>query len=212
LNPGYTLSAISKYVGSGDASEHLLVGLEATSHRLDGLGIASVIIRDTPSVSPFQNGRTLGLFFVAFVPRMLWPEKPNIQIGQWITDVYGSGPHIDARTAPTPIGEFYLNFGIPGVILGLMLLGTVLRLAHETLSRHRATAPTILAQTVVVLILCLHFAGSVAGVYGQVAFTLIPLYVLHLAIRFVLPVTYYEGGARGGTGGVAAATGSAGHA
>lgn len=181
-NPGNTLSLISGFVGTGEFSEHLQLGYEATAHRIDGLGIASVIIRDTPGVSPFQYGRTLGLFFVSFVPRIFWREKPDINIGQWITDVYGSGPHIQSHTAPTPIGEFYLNFGVPGVLFGLMLLGVVLRLAHEGLSRRGATAPSILAQSVILVIFGLQFAGSVAGVYGQVVFTLVPILMLRLLI------------------------------
>ena len=183
MNPGYTLGMIGSFAASGEISDYLETGFEATAHRIDGLGIASVIIRDTPGVSPFQNGRTLGLFFVSFIPRILWPGKPNINIGQWITDVYGSGPHITSNTAPTPIGEFYLNFGVAGIVFGLMFLGIVLRLAHETLSQRGATAPSILAQSVIVVIFGIQFAGSVAGVYSQVAFTLVPLLLLNIAIR-----------------------------
>jgi len=183
MNPGYTLGMIGRFAASGKITDYLAMGFEATAHRIDGLGIASVIIRDTPGVSPFQNGRTLGLFFVSFIPRILWPNKPDINIGQWITDVYGSGPGITSSTAPTPIGEFYLNFGVSGIVFGLIFLGIVLRLAHETLSRRGATAPSILAQSVIVVIFGLKFAGSVAGLYGQVVFTLVPLLLLNIAVR-----------------------------
>jgi hypothetical protein len=186
-NPGYTLGEVSSFVSQGHLGLYLQDGFEATSHRIDGLGITSVIVRDTPSLSPFQQGRTLKLFFIAFVPRILWSGKPKIHIGQWITDVYGTGPHVEANTAPTPIGEFYLNFGVAGVIGGMLVLGVVLRLAHETLSKCGITAPTLLAQVIILISFGLQFAGAVAGQYSKIAFILIPLALLHLVIRTLTP-------------------------
>jgi hypothetical protein len=77
-DPLPALSRTSNFLSSGRLSDYLVYGLEATSRRLDAIGVTSVIIRDTPSISPFQNGRTLALIPIAYIPRALWPEKPII--------------------------------------------------------------------------------------------------------------------------------------
>ena len=186
-DPVGMLTAIGAGSRSWDLSEWMKTGIQATSHRFDALGCASVLMRDTPSRVEFQNGRTLALFFKAWVPRILWPDKPNIMIGQWITDVYGSGPHIRSNTAPSHIGEYYINFGILGVVLGMFIVATVGRVAHETLMQQNSTAPALLAMTVIVYQLILKFESSVGGMYAGIGFAIIPIYFIHRAVKLTLP-------------------------
>lgn len=187
-DPNATIMRVSQFVSSSRPGEYFAEGLAATGARLDGLGVTSVIVRDTPRVSPFQNGRTLWLFFVAFVPRVFWPSKPTITIGEFITDVYGSGPMIDSDTGPTQIGDYYLNFGTPGVVAGMVLLGILLRLAHEVFLRdERPTASAMLAVVVILYQLTIRFEGGVAAQYASTAFALIPLGLIALVIRILVP-------------------------
>lgn len=189
-DPNSALERVGSFVSSSRFGEYTAAGLTATGGRLDGLGVTSVIVRDTPRVSPFQNGRTLGLFFLAFVPRLFWPSKPTITIGNWITEVYGSGPDVAlvSATGPTQVGDYYLNFGTAGVIGGMMLLGTLLRMAHEALLRDESpTAPAILAAIVVLYNLTIRFEGNVAAQYANTAFALIPIAVIALAVRVAFP-------------------------
>jgi hypothetical protein len=82
----------------------------------------------TPQYVPFQDGRTIIEAIYAVVPRLLWPDKP---------EVGGSGEYVSEHTMipfakGTSVGlgqvfEFYINFGIPGVIGGFLLLGMMLR-------------------------------------------------------------------------------------
>jgi hypothetical protein len=186
-DPGQTLRRVSAYLSGQRADEYLSEGLESTGQRIDTLGVTSVIVRDTPSRVAFQNGRTLGLFFVAFVPRALWPDKPNISIGQWITDVYGSGPEIISSTAPNTVGDYYLNFGLIGVIGGLFFLGMLLRITHECLLHERPTAAGMLGAVVVLFHIAVRFEGNVAIQYAGMVIALIPVVVTHLVVRMFLP-------------------------
>jgi peptidoglycan/LPS O-acetylase OafA/YrhL len=144
-NPGVALTKMSKFLGSSEPAEYFTTGLLATVGRMDCIGAASVLIRDTPKVSPFQNGKTIGLFFVAFIPRAIWPDKPIITIGQFFTDVYGTGPHIEQGTAPSQIGEFFINFGYLGIVGGMLFYGLALRSFHEMLLAGRLTTPGLLS-------------------------------------------------------------------
>jgi hypothetical protein len=187
-DPNATLTRVSDFVGSSRVGEYFTEGLLSTGARLDGLGVTSVIVRDTPGVSPFQNGGTLWLFFAAFVPRAFWPSKPEITIGQFITDTYGSGPLIESNTGPTQIGDYFLNFGTPGVIVGMALLGILLRLTHDLLLGDRKpTAVAMLAAVVVLYQLSIRFEGNVAAQYSGTVFALIPIAALALGIRIMLP-------------------------
>jgi len=201
-DPAKTIDAIGDFISSDKTS--FAQGLEATGARLDGLGVTSVIVRDTPSVSDFQNGRTIWLFFVAFIPRGLWPGKPDITLGGWITAVYGPGPQIKSATGPTQIGDFYLNYGWWSVIGGMAILGAILRAAYETLFRQR-TPMALLLQIVIVYHLVVRFEGGVGALWSSMIFALTPVIMAQLAVRlfFNLPVYSENDGERGSSGAAA---------
>ncbi len=185
-NPVGTLRIVGDFLSSSRPGEYFVEGLIKSGGRLDALGVTSVLVRDTPGRSPYQHGRTLGLIFVAFVPRALWPDKPGISLGQWITTNYGSGAQVESSTGPSQLGEFYINFGYFGVIAGMLFLGFVMRLAHETLLRHPATTPALLAGVVLLFNLALKFTGSVAATYASVILLLAPIGLAHVAVRTFL--------------------------
>jgi hypothetical protein len=70
----------------------------------------------------FLDGESMKYFLYAWVPRVVWPEKPNVTRGDWFDyEVRGSkAPSSLGQTAP---GELFWNFGIVGVTLGMMLIG-----------------------------------------------------------------------------------------
>lgn len=185
--PVATLGRMAGFVTGSEPLNYLQEGLISTVARMDCIGAASVLIRDTPRVSPFQRGRTLGLFFVAFIPRVLWPGKPIITIGQWFTDTYGSGPEIESSTAPSQIGEFFINFGYLGIIGGMLVYGILLRLLHQTLLAGRATTPGLLAGVVVLLHLGTGFQGSVAANWATMTMSLLPIILAHMLVVNFLP-------------------------
>lgn len=186
-NPVATLSSVSQNIATTDRGEWLATGLESTINRTDGLGVATVLIRDTPRISPFLHGESLMLFFYAFVPRVLWEDKPIIGLGQFITSTYGSGPQVRSNTAVTQIGDFYINFGTPGVVGGMVLLGLLMRFAHEALLWRGGTAASILTIVVIMYSLTIAFEANVGLVYSSVAFAIIPIWLATLLARAFLP-------------------------
>lgn len=76
----------------------------------------------------FYNGFTLSYFGYAFIPRFLWPEKPLIKQGQWFAQESGLAykdrkGRVNNSINMTVPGEFYLNFGWWGVLIGCVLFG-----------------------------------------------------------------------------------------
>jgi hypothetical protein len=82
------------------------------------------------------GGSTLEYLGFAFVPRVLWPEKPLIAKGAWFALQIGqariseTGRITNAVNMTVP-GELYLNFGWLGVLVGLLLFGALLALLWD---------------------------------------------------------------------------------
>ena len=84
----------------------------------------------------FRYGETMAYASYAFIPRLLWPDKPSLSKGGWFTVYLGFSPReAEAATSTgiTATGELYWNFGIIGVVSGMLfigiLIGAVWRLA-----------------------------------------------------------------------------------
>jgi hypothetical protein len=185
-NPGPALRRTALFLTSNRPLDYFTVGFQATARRLDGIGIASVIIRDTPGVSPFQHGRTLALIPVAFVPRFLWPDKPVIPIGRWISETYAPYGYLtESNLAATWIGEFYLNFGLLGIMGGMFVIGVVLRLLNDSLMRRRTT---ILMQVLAAILIATLMMGIQEAVVRSVTIPILlilPIFVVHYLMRII---------------------------
>jgi len=73
-----------------------------------------------------QMGDTMDYITYAFVPRLIWPDKPNVSRGAWFTAYLGFSSSEEESTTSTGItatGELYWNFGVTGVIAGMFFLG-----------------------------------------------------------------------------------------
>lgn len=79
----------------------------------------------------FYNGETLDYFKYVFIPRFIWPDKPLIRQGQWFAVEIGNAYYNKQGKANNSVnmtvpGEFYLNFGWPGLVMGCLLFGWVM--------------------------------------------------------------------------------------
>jgi hypothetical protein len=73
-----------------------------------------------------QMGDTMDYITYAFVPRIIWPDKPNVTRGAWFTAYLGFSSSEEESTTSTGItatGELYWNFGVVGVVAGMCFLG-----------------------------------------------------------------------------------------
>ncbi len=87
------------------------------------------IINAIPDKLDYQYGKTIAIWAVAPIPRSLWPDKPLIQPGPIIGNkIYGQRR---AGVPPAFIAEMFWNFHLPGVIIGGLLLGALLRFLHQ---------------------------------------------------------------------------------
>ncbi|HUS10202.1 MAG TPA: hypothetical protein VMZ30_07030 [Pyrinomonadaceae bacterium] len=76
--------------------------------------------------SGLMLGETMKYAGYAFVPRLIWPDKPTVTRGGWFSTYLGLyDVEAEATTAigMTAVGELYWNFGILGVLIGMCLMG-----------------------------------------------------------------------------------------
>ena len=73
------------------------------------------------------NGSTLFLALFSWVPRVLWPGKPEMGSNELVEAHTGMVFSERAVFATGPVMEFYINFGYIGIFLGFVLLGYLVR-------------------------------------------------------------------------------------
>ena len=93
--------------------------------RIDSRKYVQIITQKTGVTVPFQDGYTFKLLPYAFIPGMLWPEKPQISTGILMNQTFKLSASKLTFVPSTMLGEFYWNFGVMGVIAGMTFLGTL---------------------------------------------------------------------------------------
>jgi hypothetical protein len=128
-------------------------------------GSVEMIVEGTAHGIAFQHGYTLTPVALAFIPRLLWPGKPDVQPGLLMNKVFQVAPDSpDTYISPSYLGELYWNFGWPGVLAGMALMG--LLLGYMGVRFELANAVTL--TRVMVVSLTIHqlvwgFEGAIAG-------------------------------------------------
>jgi len=75
----------------------------------------------------FAKGETIRQAFIAFIPRALWPNKPVFGgSGSMVSDYTGIPFAEGTSVGVGQVLEFYMNFGLFGIIGGFLILGTVI--------------------------------------------------------------------------------------
>ncbi len=178
-DPAGAIRIVSQNTATADWGEYFELGVQATGNRFNSLGVTAVIMRDTPDRVPYQHGWSIGNVFIAYVPRALWPGKPDVSLGQWITTNYGPGLHIQSHTAPSWVGEFYLNFGYIGIVVGMMCMGVFLRLIQEYLLA-RSTIPIALAGVSALWAVSFSVEKALFSPINTVIFNAVPIVLAHV--------------------------------
>lgn len=94
----------------------------------------AIIIQRSPETIPFRSVSDLAVAPLAgVVPRILWPSKPVYDISAQFSREYYSLPSaIRSSSAITPIGDLYRHGGLPVAVIGMLLLGILLRIVDDT--------------------------------------------------------------------------------
>jgi hypothetical protein len=129
---------------------------------------------------PFLRGRSLVALPMAFVPRLLVPDKGDVSVGQLFTREIEKA-NTDTFISISHLGELYWNFGWPGVLLGLPLGGLLLGFVGAKYNLEQGTSVTrVLVLLVTAQSLCIGFEGTVPVSYILWLRCLAAIGLLHL--------------------------------
>lgn len=139
-----------------------------------------LLIAKTGTVAPFQKGYTLALFFNGFVPRFIWPEKPDSSVGQLFNREFHVSEVETTYISATHLGEFYWNFGWPGIAVGMLAFGFLLGFVNAKCDlSERRTLTRLFVLVTVIYATIVRFEGSIALEYTLLVRSLAVIWVMH---------------------------------
>lgn len=117
-------------------------------------GLASTV----PSQLPYLGGNSYLEAAVFLVPRGLWSGKPEGAIAR-VTTAMDPG---NSGIAFPEFGEMYANFGLPGVIVGSLLLGALAELLSRRFARSTSIRESVFTAVCGAILLDVFTRGAVA--------------------------------------------------
>jgi hypothetical protein len=93
--------------------------------------VVAIVMQKIPASKPFDGGVNLGRSFAsAFVPRFLWPDKPEAG-GAFNMEYYTGYILVGFSMNVGPLGEAYGSFGSAGGIAYMFILGLFIRWVYS---------------------------------------------------------------------------------
>jgi hypothetical protein len=111
--------------------------LERGIARLSGSWLPATFVQYYPDVYPFEQGRTFALEASTLIPRILWPEKPDMsaELNRYsmstgiVREAQGTSAVFDA------VSEYYVNFGRLGVAILSIVHGCYFGILYQWLTK-----------------------------------------------------------------------------
>lgn len=121
--------------------------------------------------------------FALFIPRAIWLGKPDPAVHTIVALTLGSAAAANGMAYPT-IGELYIEFGIPGCLIGMGLFGIIcsgLRPLYdgEKTSMFRLIVYSIVSISLIQVIIRGYFPQN----FAMFVFELVPLLIIYLLSR-----------------------------
>ena len=172
----------ARTLGAALDGEHVSRIMDLTPQRLDYLLPLAWLTEHTPDPLPFLRGETYAPLLYKFVPRIVFRDKPP-DVGD-LGKRYGFvPPNVMNNAKVHQLGEFYVNFGVPGVLAGMFLLGLLYRILHELFHKPSACVATMAAGTHMLTVLALEMESILSVSLGFLTWYAIAVAALALAVR-----------------------------
>jgi len=128
------LQAVSQTQASaGSGSNRPPSGWEMSVKRLDMLTSVGLVLWLGPRARLLQGKERWWMVpYYPFIPRLIWPSKPVLDKGLRFSVATGSVA--TSSMAITYPGDLYALYGLPGILLGMLLLGVVCQALTNTIT------------------------------------------------------------------------------
>ena len=138
-------------------------------------------------------GKTYAEGSVVFIPRAIWPNRPN-GMAEVITDMVSGKGAYQATTEKTArvtglIGEAYINFGWPFVIIVMLIYGVIVRAVSIWVQNLPDTAAKAFWAPFLTLMVIYLFMWDWVWIVFRIFSMAIPIYIIY---RMATTELYYE--------------------
>ena len=164
--------------GNGTIQNHSLEELwEGFMVNIEVFFPGYTMLETVPSKVPHQFGASYLYTFIQFIPRFLWPGKPYPPVTNLLNAMFGDlaawGP------AYCNFSEMYLDFGFPGMIIGMGIFGAVCRNFYKKTFSNNAKLTDILSFSIFLPYLFQYITrGYFSSMAVEVFFMWGPIWVL----------------------------------
>lgn len=172
-------------------STSITVGVDHLIRRLSYVSFLSVVLGYVPDHVPHENGALLAdAVSRPFLPRALFPQKSAID-DTARTNFYTGGLAGDSEATSISLGyiaETYIDFGVTGMMLALLGIGTAYGFTYRMLSRSPRAGPLLGMGLATFVLLSVGFLDSSITKTGGgfIAALLVAWLVLRTAVPFAL--------------------------
>ncbi len=140
-----------------------------------------MIVQGTANGVPFQHGYTLTPIISSFVPRIIWPDKPDVPVGRMVNKAFHVTEQEETYISPSHLGELYWNFAWPGVIVGMAVIGALAGFISRFNLREHRSVTRLLVMALTVEFMIHGFEGGLAGSYVVWLRCMAAVGLMHLA-------------------------------
>jgi len=174
---------VGSSISDDDATADDMIQFSMRRLGTDTLTLADVL-HDTPRIVPYWNGATYYPLLFKLLPRVLFPSKPEEVTGQAFGHRYGllNQSNFDTSYNLPQLIEGYVNFGLPGVILSMLLFGILYRLVQLTFV-HENMGFGALVSSIYLSVKLLQIESATSLVLGDVIWTIVFLGIVSSVIR-----------------------------
>lgn len=129
------VAAIPSLFAGMRPSEYAQFAAESVLGRANGVDSLAVIMKYGDAIQLGNPTAYWQIPLLAFVPRLVWPDKPVILTGTEFARLFVTPSEEGLREFPSigvfHIGDLYASFGSSGVLIGMCLLGFLFRLVYQ---------------------------------------------------------------------------------
>ncbi len=125
-----------EYLGRTDSTKILSDGVRALAERIDNLSSLAVVVSNYEKLEPYEESYGLknniyNDLRTSFIPRLVWIDKPTTSDPRAYSDLYFN--YSENSFAITPFGDLLRNYGVFGILLGMMIIGIYFRILYSYL-------------------------------------------------------------------------------
>lgn len=162
--------------------EYLQLSLESVIGRANGIDSLALIMKYSSALPPSAYWQ---IPLYAFVPRVIWPDKPVIVTGAEFARLFVVPLEVGERDYPSigvfHLGDLYATYGFAGVLIGMCVLGCLYRLVYAILDP--AHSPDLGRKFLYIFLLwsmVTGFESDIPVVYGNLLKYLLIWYLIKL--------------------------------